>query len=742
MPDCRNPRRRSIRGHFYLIVLMLVLATSLPIGLLWLSVSSCSNSLPSFKHVRGSFSRSEAILLDRHYQVLHEFRIDPAGRRLQWVELGEISPALTSAVIFAEDKRFSQHQGIDWKAMAGALKSLLSSRYERGASTITMQLASKLLPELQPKTSHHSLRQKCKQIQAAWILERSWSKAEILEAYLNLVTFRGELQGIATASKGLFDKKPHGLDSSESVILASLLRSPSASPDQVASRACELSESLSLHLNCSALVSTTQKALSLPYTIQPEIALAPHVAWRLLEPRRGQVRGSLTQMVCTLDQKLQRFATESLQQHLLSVQGQNVHDGAILVADNKTGEILAYVGNVGALASARYVDGVQARRQAGSILKPFLYGLAFDKLLVTPASLLDDAPLDIPAANGIYRPENYDKQFHGLVTARTALASSLNIPAVKLLNLTGVDLFVQKLEDFGFERLQSPDFYGPSLALGSADVTLWELVNAYRTLANSGVWSPLRLTFDEEAKFSRRQALSAGSAFILSDILSDRESRSETFHLESPLATRFWTAVKTGTSKDMRDNWCVGFSDHYTVGVWAGNFSGQPMWNVSGITGAAPVWTELMTWLHHHLHSKAPVPPPEVVARRIELSGLGYDRTEWFLKGTETLMVKAASDQSNFRIVYPTSGTIIALDPEIPEDQQKLFFECQPRGNKLQWRLDGESAGPAGSLLLWSPQRGQHTLALIDETGRVLDSVSFEVRGNLNVSSSTLRSSF
>jgi penicillin-binding protein 1C len=180
-------------------------------------------------------------------------------------------------------------------------------------------------------------------------------------------------------------------------------------------------------------------------------------------------------MVCTLDQKLQRFSTETLRQHLLSVQGQNVHDGAVVVADNKTGEVLAYVGNVGALASARYVDGVQARRQAGSILKPFLYGLAFDKLLITPASLLDDAPLDVTAANGIYRPENYDQQFHGLVTARTALASSLNIPAVKLLNLTGVESFVQKLGDFGFERLQS-HFYGPSRI---SDVTLWELINTY-----------------------------------------------------------------------------------------------------------------------------------------------------------------------------------------------------------------------------------------------------------------------
>ena len=192
--------------------------------------------------------------------------------------------------------------------------------------------------------------------------------------------------------------------------------------------------------------------MSTPYKFEPEIALAPHVCQQLLGSRALQLKGRTAEAVCTLDRELQRFVSETLQQHILSVQGQNVHDGAVLVADNKSGEILAYVGNVGVLASARFVDGTQARRQAGSTLKPFLYGLAFDKRILTPASLLDDAPLDVPAMNGIYRPENYDKQFHGLVPARTALASSLNIPAVKVLNLVGVEWFVQKLGEFGFEK--------------------------------------------------------------------------------------------------------------------------------------------------------------------------------------------------------------------------------------------------------------------------------------------------
>ena len=187
------------------------------------------------------------------------------------------------------------------------------------------------------------------------------------------------------------------------------------------------------------------------------------------------------------------------------------------------------------------------------------------------------------------------------MTSRVALASSLNVPAVKTLSLVGIEPFLDKLRQLGIKGLnESGDFYGPSLALGSADVSLWELVNAYRTLANEGKWSELRLIPGENPLKPRRNRYFQKSAFLVSDILSDREARSVTFGLENPLSTRFWTAVKTGTSKDMRDNWCIGYSRKYTVGVWMGNFSGEPMWNVSGITGAAPVWMEMMDFLHRN----------------------------------------------------------------------------------------------------------------------------------------------
>jgi penicillin-binding protein 1C len=408
-----------------------------------------------------------------------------------------------------------------------------------------------------------------------------------------------------------------------------------------------------------------------------------------------------------------------------------VEDAAVLVADNVTGEVLAYVGGSGLLSSSRYVDGIQARRQAGSSLKPFLYGLALDQRLITPASLLEDTPLEIPVSGGLCRPQNYDEQFRGLVTVRTALASSLNVPAVRTLTLVGSETFVQQLRALGFEGVkESGEYYGPALALGSAGVSLWEQVNAYRALANGGIWSPLRMTPEKNGEGTRR-VYSEEAAFLISHILSDRESRSATFGLENPLSTRFWSAVKTGTSKEMRDNWCVGYSKRYTVGVWVGNFSGEPMRNVTGITGAAPIWLEVMSWLHQSQAENVLGPPRGVVTRRLA-PRVEAERLEWFMRGTEPIEKAEVFTTARPRILTPASGTIIAIDPDIPSDHQRIGFEAQGARMGVRWVLDGMDIGSASDLLLWPLLRGKHALSLVDEEQNVLDRVTFEVRGGLS----------
>ena len=688
--------------------------------------------MPSYQEVRKAYVKSDSVLLDRHGEIIHELRTDFKQRRLEWTPLKAISPALKEAVVAAEDRRFYVHSGIDYQALGAALFQGLTSSGIRGASTISMQLAALLDRDLQPARGRKSYWQKGKQFLAAWELERAWAKEEILEAYLNLITLRGELQGISAASRALFGKDPHGLDRYESLLLASLIRSPGASFADLTKRVHYLADSLKWPADPGEISSRGKQFFMGPSLFRSQTTLAPHLARQLL---KGHPPG--TSLSCTLDGEVQRFALDRLAHHLLPLRSQNVGHGAVLVAKNKSGEVLAYVSYSGDPGLAGFVDGVKAKRQAGSTLKPFLYGLALDRRLLTPASLLDDSPLDVPVFSGIYHPRNYESQFQGLVPVRIALASSLNIPAVRAVSLVGLEDFLNKLRALGIRDLiEAGDFYGPALALGSADVSLLELVNAYRALANGGEWSELRFAHPANGRPTRSplqgsaRVFSREASFLISDILADREARSITFGLENPLGTRFWTAVKTGTSKDMRDNWCIGYSEKYTVGVWVGNFSGEPMWNVSGISGAAPVWVEVMNRLHRDEGPTKREPPSRLVKAGIELSHDNRTtREEWFIRGTEPVQPEAKEAFPQQRILYPPVGTVIALDPDIPPELQKVFFVLQTAQKGVNWVLNGRSLPSAGKATPWNPQPGRYQLSLQDGEGSLIDSVRFEVRG-------------
>jgi penicillin-binding protein 1C len=684
-----------------------------------------SGEPPSLERLRAAHRRSDAVLLDRHGAVLHELRTDPDGRRLDWTPLAEISPALRDAVVRVEDHRFWEHAGVDLRAAAGASFDALRGARARGASTLTMQLAALLDPALRTPAGGRGVTQKWRQARAAWALERTLAKDEILEAYLNLATFRGELQGVAAAARGLFGKEPHGLDGTEAWLLAALLRSPNATAADAAGRACALvarardagsAGSSSADADCVALAARAESALAGPARVRAAVALAPHVAARLL-----RAPGAVGRVTTTLDASLQRVVTALLREQLLSVRDQNARDGAVLVADNATGEVLAWVGSSGPLSAAPEVDGVRARRQAGSTLKPFLYARAFDARILTARTRLLDAPLDVPTAAGAYRPDNYDHRFQGLVPAREALASSRNVPAVRLLQQLGVEELARTLARLGFRDLGRPDFYGESLALGTADVTLLELVTAYRALANGGVSSPLRLLPEDGPTPEGERVLSAEAAFLVADILADRASRAGGFGLENVLATRFWSAVKTGTSKDMRDNWCVGFTRDFTVGVWVGNASGAPMWNVSGVEGAAPVWHAVVSWLQRD----RPAPPPDPPAGLVRADG------EWYLRGTEPAAVAPGPRLDAAlpsRIASPAEGTIVAIDPDIPRGRERIALRADPPAGDLRFELDGRPLGPAATPVLWAPERGRHELLLVDANGATLDRVAFDVR--------------
>ncbi len=679
--------------------------------------------IPPFDNVKNNWTSTEGTLLDRHGAPIHEMRVIEKGRRLAWTRLGDISPAALATIIRAEDKRFFKHDGVDWLALSDAALDTLLFSQPRGASTISMQVASHLDASLRPTRQKRTVSQKWEQIAASRELEKGWSKSQILEVYLNLSTFRGELQGVGAASRALFDKDPSGLDEPESLLLAVLLRGPNARPDGVARRACQLAQNMEVGVPCAQLQRLAQSALPAAPNIAPRVALAPHVARELLSAMHPRVQ-------TTLDAGLQAYATELLQQQLAVLGDSHVTDAAALVVDNRSGQVLAYVGNTGAAASAIYVDGVRAPRQAGSTLKPFLYELAIERKLITAASLIDDSPVNLVTPSGLYVPQNYDHDFKGLVSARTALSSSLNVPAVRTLMLVGADAFVERLQMLGFDDvIHDGDFYGFSLALGSAEVSLWQLTNAYRALANGGQWSPLRL--ESTLKTAATPVLDSAASWIVASMLADPLARSVTFGLENPLASRHWAAVKTGTSKDMRDNWCVGFTERYTVGVWVGNFDGSPMHDVSGVTGAAPVWIELVDYLHRRSTSMRAPMPQSVIARRIVYDKeIEAPREEYFVAGTEIDVVAAKPSATvRAKIAYPGEGNIIALDPDMPDSVQRVRFVATPQLPGQRWQLDGEAIGMADQPVLWPPQPGRHDLVLVDARGEEMDRVRFEVRG-------------
>jgi len=770
-----------------LLALLLVSGAVVGVAAWWMR-AQLTDALPDFAQVLANHASSETVIVSREGEAVHRLRSNDRERRGAWLALADVSPALRDAVLASEDRRFYQHNGVDWRAVLAAGWSTIWHRHRRGASTVTMQLVGLLEPsgQLRVGAGGRGLRQKLWQMVAAQVLEAHWRKDQILEAYLNLAPFRGELVGVDALARTLFDKAAHGLDQHEAAIAAALLRAPNAAPARVAQRACVLLTTLDQSAapaprDCATLTLLTRRTLNARQWSASD-GLTPHLAQRVLRglregrdtPERSGMPATIpATIVTTISAPLQDYAMRSLHQHLLELRERQVEDGAVLVLDNATGDVLAWVGSSGELSAAAEVDAVTAARQPGSTLKPFLYAQAMAENRLTAASLLDDSAANLATPGGLYVPQNYDRRFQGWVSVRTALAASLNVPAVRTLVMVMPDAFFAQLQRLGLKLAETGGYHGYSLALGSAETSLLNLTNAYRALANGGRWTPVRwlpgprsvkVAGDAagDAADDAKPAIDPRAAFIVADILSDNLARAPTFGLDSVLATPFWSAVKTGTSKDMRDNWAVGWSQHYTVGVWVGNANGAPMQTVSGTDGAAPIWADVMGYLHRDTSSHAPTAPAGVVSHTVQfgagVSGtpLEASRREWFIAGTEQTrfvmpapvyadgVTEGASAAISLRIVQPANGTIFALDPDIPPTHQRVWLRARILGRAdvghqtennsaaLHWHIHTTSRSETigvGTEVAWLPMLGRHRIELRDGEGRILDSVQVEVRG-------------
>lgn len=578
------------------------------LALVALAVAVARQPLPP--PLQGQPAESTLRVLDRGGRLIDEYRA-PEGGRAGSIRLEQLPEHVVAAVLAAEDARFHGHYGVDPFAMIRAtLQALWHRRVVSGASTITQQLARNVTQR------PPGLGGKLREMVIALRIERELDKSRILEEYLNRIDYAPRVRGLDAASRAFFDKPATRLDLAEAALLVGLPRGPSLyNPARGTERAERRRNRVLERMRDAGLASSAavDHALRQPVRLQPAQRRggAEHFVRALgsgqLLPGwpKGQAREARTTLDATLQAEVQGLALQTVKR----LQAQDATAAAVLVVDNATREVLAYVGSPDfwSVPHQGQNDGVRARRQPGSTLKPFVYAAAMDTLGYTAATLLPDVELHLPTPQGDYAPRNYDGRFHGPVRLREALANSLNVPAVFTAQRVGPERVLSLLRRLGFRSLdRDAAHYGAALALGDGEVTLLELAEAYATLASDGRHEPLRfllsardaggrelLSTDQKTAASSA-VLPPATARVLTDILADPRARSASFGRHSVLELPFPAAVKTGTSKGYRDNWTVGFTREVTVAVWVGNFDGRPMRDSSGVTGAGPLLRDVL----------------------------------------------------------------------------------------------------------------------------------------------------
>ncbi|MCB0379428.1 MAG: penicillin-binding protein 1C [Bdellovibrionales bacterium] len=684
-------------------------------------------STPSFKDLKALAVGSDKILLDNHGSILQQTRTEFGKRRLPWLPSSAFSKILKEDVIYIEDKRFYSHLGVDLIALVRAFVSNATGGRVQGASTITMQLTDLIKPDVllnKGKIVKGSYFNKIGQIFRSFFIELKWSKEEILEAYLNLIHLRGEHQGMPAFTYAYFKKSPTLLSSEEALVTASLIRKPNISSDRLVTLACQYQKGRQPQYNCEKLNGPASQLKNGRIDLENDFNMAPHLLQKIQSMAPNQ-----TDYRSFVDSDLQKTVHEILEKNLTYLQGHNVSDMAAVVLENSSGKVLAYIGAIDKYSKAKHVDGADAPRQAGSTLKPFLYGKAIESKLITPASIIMDEPTVLTWNGETYRPSNYDNKFHGPVTARQALASSLNIPAIKMVTMLGLQETYDAIANLKISDLQSRDHYGASIALGAVEVRLHELANIYRSLSQQGLLTPLQWAEGVATPMQPHQIMSPQVAFIMESILSDPNARRIGFGWNSALETSFWTAAKTGTSKALRDNWCVGISQLYTVAVWAGNFSSESMQGVSGVSGAGPSWFEIMQYLHRNKKSLAPEKPEGIVKKNIRFDWGAGEQTEYFLTGTEPKdgLIKLRPD-NQINITFPTDQAVITIDPHINKSKKQTVF-VRYKGTapqEAQVFLNGELKGKASNpFKIRNLTAGKYHLEIKDRDQKLLDESHF-----------------
>ncbi|MCP5540565.1 MAG: penicillin-binding protein 1C [Akkermansiaceae bacterium] len=687
--------------------------------------------------------------------------------------LDEIPQTLVDATLAAEDSRYFAHGGIDFLGVARAVRDAWRhEKFVSGASTVTQQLV-KITSIDRPR----SLRTKAIEAFTARHLEMTWDKNTILAAYLNRLPYGNQFTGCRAAARGYFGKPLADLSLAESAFLAGLPNKPTRfNPYRNFAGARERQLWILERLLEEQWITRDEydAAAAEKLRLQPRGASAAFRAPHFIELARALESEAVTgrrAVKTTLDLGVQDFVEMAIDTQLRALDSRSgktsATQAAAVVIENATGAVRALAGSRGFFDSdGGQINGAWTPRSAGSSLKPFTYVLALERGR-SAATVLADVPVEYATASGVYRPVNYDRHFRGPVSIREALANSLNVPAVRLLDeMGGAPVLHRALTGgLGLTGLDpDPATYGLGLTLGNAEVRLLELTNAYACLARLGRFRPFHFVEPtQQGMVGDSTLFDRDACYLVADILSDNRARAAAFGLNSPLRFPFRVACKTGTSTDYRDNWTLGFTPEFTVGVWVGQFDNTPLQNVSGVSGAGPIFHAVMSELHRLQPSRWYSRPEGFVEAEVDpLTGKRvvpetgflprHTRREWFAPGSppdfasptdydtegraflprayaawlrsgeNTLADRVAPAESSaekaapLKIVSPLPGTVAFLDPDLPGAGQRLALriEGDVSGEKIEWRCETlrieENAGGAWAIL----RPGRHEIRAID----------------------------
>lgn len=699
-------------------------------------------------------NKAPITVYDRNGIVLMEITGDKKGLS-QTIDITQVPEEFIRLLLFSEDRNFYHHWGVSVKGLIRALyHNIKAMRIVSGGSTITQQLVKS-----KRQIVRNSIVSKLTELVEAIRLELHFSKDEILQAYINEIYLGNSIYGFEKAAQIYFDKHLHQCDLLEQAFLISMVKAPEKynpykNPDTIVQQARILlhrASRSSIQLSPLQKEIYRNKKISLQYG-ENTVCAPLFCLYALSQAKKMFPDKDITKIYTTLDARLYKEILAVVRNSLSTIQDKNALHAALIIIDNRSMEIIAMIGSVDFFDYSKgQIDATLIKKQAASTMKPFAYALALDKGVFHTSSILPDVYTQFYSKVGTYIPKNFSQSYHGPVRLEKALGCSYNIPAVYVANTVGIVPLYNFLKAAGFDSIQrSPSFYGLGLVLGNAEVTLLELANAYTIFPREGVFSrahSIMKVVDNEGKeytvtpTKGIRILRPSTCFLINHILSEYKYKVEAFGLHSALHFPFPFAVKTGTSKDFKDNFVAGYNQHFTCAVWVGNLYNESLDNLPAVSGAGIILKNVLLnlWNKGFPFENFKCPENEIKAIKIcTLSGLPANsfcpHTEyelyatncipagicnWHSKDKTTVPAEYAgwaaqknysiSKQSECKIIFPINGSTFKIDKTVRKSLQSIPLKAMSSSSNVKWFLNNQYIG-CGSEIVWQLRQGKHVL--------------------------------